>query len=72
MATSDQQTVKVVEVIGESTESWDDAARNAVADATETLDNVSGIEVVDQTAEVEGHEITQFRTTVHVAFPIQR
>lgn len=72
MSTSDNQTVKVVEVIGESTESWSDAARNAVTDASETLDNISGIEVIDQTAEVENDEIVQFRTTVHIAFPIQR
>ena len=72
MSTSDNQTVKVVEVIGESSQSWTDAAQNAVDDATETLEGVSGIEVIEQTAEVENGQITQYRTVVHVAFPIQR
>lgn len=72
MATTDNQTVKVVEVIGESSESWTDAAQNAVDDATETLEGVSGIEVTEQTAEVEGGRIVQYRTVVNVAFPIQR
>lgn len=72
MATTDNQTVKVVEVIGESNESWTDAAQNAVDDATETLEGVSGIEVTEQTAEVEDGRIVQYRTVVNVAFPIQR
>ena len=72
MATTDNQTVKVVEVIGESNESWTDAAQNAVDDATETLEGVSGIEVTEQTAEVEDGQIVQYRTVVNVAFPIQR
>ena len=65
-------SVKVIEVIGESSDSWQDAAENAVADASETLEGVSGIEVQDHTAEVENGEIVQYRTVVHVAFPIQR
>lgn len=72
MSSSDNRTVKVIEVIGESNESWQDAAQNAVSDAAETLEGVSGIEVKDHTAEVEDGEITQYRTVVHVAFPIQR
>lgn len=72
MSSSDNRTVKVIEVIGESSESWQDAAENAVADAAKTLDGVSGVEVQDHTAQVEDGEIVQYRTVVHVAFPIQR
>lgn len=72
MSSNNESTVKVVEVIGESNESWSDAAQNAVAAASETLEGVSGVKVINQTAEVEDGEITQYRTTVHVAFPIQR
>jgi flavin-binding protein dodecin len=71
-SSEENRTVKVVEVIGESNESWEDAAQNAVSDASATLEGISGIEVVEQTAEVEGGDIVQFRATVHVAFPIQR
>jgi flavin-binding protein dodecin len=72
MSSSDNRTVKVIEVIGESSESWQDAAQKAVSDAAETLEGVSGVEVQDHTAEVEDGEIVQYRTVVHVAFPIQR
>lgn len=69
---ADESTVKVVELIGESNESWEDAARQAVVDACETLEGVSGIEIVGQTAKIEDDEIVQYRSTVHVSFPIQR
>lgn len=72
MATSDRGTVKVVEVIGESEESWDAAAQQALSDASETIDGVSGIDVVNQTAKVENDEIVQYRTTVHLSFPVHR
>jgi len=71
-SSSGPQTVKVVEVTGESNESRPDAAQNAVDDATATLEGVSGIEAKDQTAAVEEGRIVQYRTAVHVAFPGQR
>lgn len=66
-------TVKVIELQGESNESWEDAAQSAVQDATETLEGISGIEVVSQTADVDDSgQITNYNTTVHVAFTLQR
>ena len=69
---ADERTVKVVELVGESSESWEAAAKQALADASETLDGISGIEIVNQTAKVEDDEIVQYRSTVHLSFPIQR
>lgn len=65
-------TVKVIELVGSSTESWEDAAQNALDDADETIENITGIEVESQTAEVDGGQIDQYRTTLHVAFELQR
>ena len=62
--------VKVVKVLGTSEESWDDAAKEAVREASETIQDIHGVEVEDQTAQVEDGEITEFRTTVEVAFPV--
>lgn len=66
------QTVKVIEVMGESTESWEDAAHNALEDATATIEGISGVKVVGQTAKIEDEEIVQYRSTLHISFPIQR
>lgn len=72
MSPHEPSTVKVIELVGESEESWEDAAQQALADATATLEGVSGIEIVGQTASIENDEIVQYRSTVHVSFPIQR
>lgn len=69
---ADSSTVKVIELVGESSESWEDAAQQALNDASETLEGINGIEVVSQTAEVEDNRIVQYRSTVHLSFPIQR
>ncbi len=65
-------TVKVIELVGNSEESWEDAAQNALNDADETLENISGIELVDQTAEVNDGQIEQYRSTLHVSFVLNR
>jgi hypothetical protein len=62
--------VKIIKVLGTSTESWEDAAREAVAQATETVQNIHGIEVEDWTATVENGEITEYKATVELAFPV--
>lgn len=63
--------VKIITVLGTSTESWDDAAQEAVATASETIDDVHGVEVEDKTATVEDGQITEYKTTVQIAFPVQ-
>lgn len=65
-------TVKVIELVGNSEESWEDAAQQAVTDANETLEEITGIDVVSQTADIEDGAITHYRTTIHVAFVLQR
>jgi flavin-binding protein dodecin len=62
--------VKIIKVLGTSTESWEDAAREAVIQASETVDDISGVEVEDWTAKVENGQITEYKTTVEIAFPV--
>ena len=62
--------VKIVETLGVSTASWEDAAHEAVAEANETIDDSHGVEVESWTAEVEDGEITAYEATVEVAFLI--
>lgn len=65
------ETVKIIELIGISKESWEDAANNAILEATKTVNNITGLEVVAQTAKVENNKITTFRTNVKVAFVVE-
>lgn len=66
------ETVKVNELVGTSTDSWEDAARNALEAADETLEHISGIEVESQTATIDNGTIEEYKTTVSVAFGLDR
>ncbi len=66
------QVAKVVTIIGSSPDSFAEAARVAVAEAARTIRGITGIDVVSMSAEVDGDQITQFRTTVNVAFAVER
>jgi flavin-binding protein dodecin len=63
--------VKVIKVLGTSTESWEDAAREAVSQASETVEDIQGVEVEDWTASVEDGTVTEYKATVEVAFPVK-
>lgn len=63
--------IKVIEVIGTSNDSWDDAVREAVDQANETISDIRGVDVIDWTAEVEDGSLTEYRATVHIAFPVR-
>lgn len=62
--------VKIIKVLGTSEESWEHAAEQAVEQATQTVENVSGVEVEDWTANVENGEIVEYKATVEMAFPV--
>ena len=66
------QVAKVVTIIGSSPESFAKAADVAVQEAAKTLRGISGASVVSMSAEVEGDRITEYRTTVNIAFAIER
>jgi dodecin len=63
---------KVVTIIGSSPESFAKAADVAVQEAAKTLRGISGASVVSMSAEVEGDRISMYRTTVNIAFAVER
>jgi flavin-binding protein dodecin len=63
---------KVITIIGNSPTSFADAAQNAVTEAAKTLRGISGADVVSMSCEVDGDRITQYRTTVNIAFAVER
>ena len=64
-------TIKVIELIGTSKESWEDAANNAVKEAHETVSGITGVEVVAQTARVENGTIVEYRANLKLAFKVK-
>jgi flavin-binding protein dodecin len=59
---------KVVEVIGTSTQSWEDAAKNAVETAGLTLRDLRVAEVVKTDMTVKGGKVQTYRTRVLLSF----
>jgi hypothetical protein len=59
---------KIVEVIGTSTRSWEEAAKNAVETASRTLRDLRVAEVVKQDMKVEKGKIKAYRTRVLLSF----
>lgn len=61
---------KVIEVISQSTESWEDAARDAVKDAAKTVKNIKAFDIKHMSAVVKGNKIIQYRVNGYVTFEI--
>jgi flavin-binding protein dodecin len=64
---------KVVEIIGSSDKSWQDAAQVALDEAKKTIREITGVEVGDMTAKVDPNtgNITEYHTAVKIAFGVK-
>lgn len=62
--------LKVIEIMANSTESWEDAIRSAVKTTSKTVKNIRSVYVKDQTANVSGGEITEFRVILKLTFEV--
>lgn len=59
---------KVIEVIGSSATSWEDAARKAVEKAAESLEDLRIAEVSAMDMKIEEGKIVAYRTRVKLSF----
>ena len=59
---------KVIEIVGTSDVSWEDAAVKAVERASQSLEDLRVAEVVSQDLKIEEGKITAFRTKLSVSF----
>ena len=67
-AETGDRVYRVVEVIGTSTQSWEDAAKNAVETAAKTLRDLRIAEVVKMDMKVEDGKVLAYRTRVLLSF----
>ena len=63
---------KVITIIGSSPESFAKAADAAVQVAAKTVRGITGASVVSMSAVVEDERISAYRTTVNIAFAVER
>lgn len=66
--TSESSVYRVTQVIGVSTQSWEDAARNAVETAATTLRDLRVAEVSKLDVKIEDGKVVAFRARVELSF----
>lgn len=62
--------LKVIELLANSTESWDDAAQKAVAQAAKSVNNIRSVYISEQSATVENGKIAEYRVNVRITFEV--
>jgi len=63
--------VKIVEIIGNSPKSFEDAISDGIKRTSKTVRNISGVDVIGQTAVVENNKIVEYRVNMKVAFKVE-
>ena len=64
--------VKVIELVGISTNSWQEAAENAVSEAAKTVRNIRGVHIKGFTGKIRENKIIEYRANVKIAFVVER
>ncbi len=63
--------LKVIEVLANSDKSWEDATKKAVRQAAKSVKNIKSVYVQDQSAIVNGDDVTEFRVNVKLTFEVK-
>lgn len=58
----------MIELIGESSESWQGAVESAVAEAAKTIRNIKNVQVKRMSADVTNGGIVDYKADVEIAF----
>ena len=63
--------LKVIEVLANSSKSWEEATKKAVAHASKSVKNIRSVYVQDQSAMVDDGEVKDFRVNVKITFEVK-
>jgi dodecin len=63
--------VKVIEILAESTESWEAATQAAVDEAAKTVRNIQTVYVESQQAIVENDKVARYRVGAKISFIVE-
>ena len=62
---------KIVEIVGSSAESIEDAIQNAVGRAAQTLREIRWFEVIETRGHVEGGRVAHYQVTLRIGFTLE-
>lgn len=63
---------KHLTITGTSTVSWKDAILQTIAEASKTIDYLTGVTILNQKAKINGKKITEYYVDVDLTFIIDR
>lgn len=63
--------VKVIEVIGNSDKSFDDAARNALKEASQSVNNIKSIYINEMKGNVSDNSIVSYGVNAKISFEVE-
>ena len=64
--------LKVIEILSTSKSSWEDAAANAVKEASKTVRGIRSVNIQNQSAVVEKGKIVEYRLNCKITFAIEK
>ena len=59
---------KIIEIVGTSEKSWEDAAKNALETAGKSLEDLRVAEVIKQVVTLENGKVSQYRVRLNISF----
>ena len=62
--------IKVLEIMSDSSDGWEDAAQNGIKKVSETVKNIKSAYVQSQSVVVENDEIKSYRVNLKVTFEV--
>ncbi|SHJ60012.1 dodecin family protein [Pseudozobellia thermophila] len=63
--------LKVIEILANSDKSWEDAANNAVKEASKSVKNIKSVYINEQSATVKDGKMDNFRVNVKITFEVK-
>ena len=63
--------LKVIEVLANSSKSWEDATNKALEQASKSVKNIRSIYINEQSATVKDGKIDDYRVNVKISFEVQ-
>jgi len=64
--------MKVVEIMANSSQSWEDAAQAAVTEASKTLHNIRSLYIKEHSAKVDNGKIIEYRIIGKLSFELDK
>ncbi len=62
---------KIIEIMGDSSEGWEAAAAEAVAEASKTVKNIRSVWIQNQSATVKNGKVDRYRVTCKITFEVE-